>query len=200
MNVSAINCTPIKPQASFGSSREDNYKQALELASRMSDEYVAADDIKTPGQILASVGFAGFKTFLKGAFTFAGIDTLFKGGATSFVKSSAKKGLNLVNNAVANLEKAGATSRVKDFALKGLKNIQNKAPELASKFGNKLPFLAGIASMAFLVPAICTRDNNDDGIKDIAQKSQSAYDNFDKKTSGLMNGVSEVAQLASILS
>ena len=197
MNVSAINCTPIKPQASFGKKGEVDYKSALDLASQMSDKYVHADDIKTPTQVVASVGFAGFKTFLKGAFTFAGIDTLFHGGASNFVKDTAKKGLGLVNTAVTKLE-TGASSKVKDFALKGLKGIQTKAPELAGKV--KLPVLAGLVSMAALVPAICTRDNNGDGIKDIAQKSQSAYDTFDKKTTGLMGGVSDIAQLAQILS
>ncbi len=199
MNVSAINCTPIKPQASFGKKGEVDYKSALAIASQMSDKYVHTDDIKTPTQVVASVGFAGFKTFLKGAFTFAGIDTLFHGGASGAIKSGAKKGLDFVNKAVTKLE-TSASSKVKDFALKGLKGIQKMAPKCAEKFGNKLPFLAGLASMAILVPAICTRDNNGDGIKDIAQKSQSAYDTFDKKTTGLMGGVSDIAQLAQILS
>ncbi len=198
MSVSSVNGVSAVSQQQE-QVKDVDYKRALEITSRMNDEYVSTGDIKTPFQVVASVGFAGFKTFLTGASTFAGIDFLFQGGVSGAIKSGAKKGLEFVNKAVTKLE-TGASSKVKDFALKGLKGIQEKAPKFAEKFGNKLPFLAGLASIALLVPAICTRDNNGDGIKDIAQKSQSAYDNFEKTSRGFITGASEVASLMQVLS
>ncbi len=195
MSVSSVNgYSSVQQQEQV---RDVDYQKALEITSRMNDEFVSKDDIKTPGQVVASVGFASAKTFFNGAVAYSAVDKIFKGGVSNVINSAGKKGLNFINNAVTNLEK-GASSKVKDFAIKCLKQVKTKVPKIAARV--KLPVLAGILAIGAMVPSICSRDNNDDGIKDIAQKSQSAYDNFEKKSQNLISGASDFASLMQILS
>lgn len=204
MNVSAVNCTPIKPQASFGHDpelkkdkeiRREDYDQALTIIDKLSDEYVKSDDIKNPFQVVLSVVAAGGKSFMKGASTFLGLDLITKGGATNFVKSAGKGVVSSLNKVA---EKIGESSAVR----KNISGVLNKASESFVNVGSKckVPVLAGALSALALVPAICSRDNDGDGVKDIIQKSQSAYDNFEKNSSNMLSGASQIAELVSILS
>lgn len=194
MNVSAINCTPIKPQVSFGNEQE-NYERALYIAKDLTDEYVRADDIKNPFQVMLSITAAAGKSFLQGASTFLGLDLISKGAVSNGIKKAGKKVVNSLERAAV---KIGDSSAVK----KGVSNALASAGKTIKNIGanSKIPILAGIASAIAIVPAICSRDNDGDGVKDIVQKSQSAYDKFENDSSKMLHGVSQVAELVSLLS
>lgn len=192
MNVSSVNCTPIKPQVAFGMATVENYNSALKSAKQMNDSFVESSDVKTPLQTLAAVGFAGLQTFIKGAGTFAILDKITKGGVGKFVKNTGKSTVKVLNNVSASLKK-GASSKVKTLIAAGSDNLAKTITNVGKNV--KLPVLAGIAAMAALVPVICSRDNNNDGIKDIGQKSKSAYDYVDKKMNKLVSDTSIIAKL-----
>ncbi len=193
MNVSSINCTPIKPQVAFGMATEENYRNALESAKQMNDTFVESNDIKTPLQTVAAVGFAGLQTFIKGAATFALVDKITKGNVSKFIKNTGKSTVKVLNN-VSNSLKGGASNKARTLIAAGSDKIASAIKTVGKNV--KLPVLAGVAAMAALVPVICSRDNNEDGVKDIAQKSQSAYKAADKKMNKLVDDTSTITKLA----
>lgn len=194
MNVSSINCTPIKPKVSFGNQQE-NYEKALEIAKNLSDEYVRSDDIKNPFQVMLSVATAAGKSFLQGASTFLALDIISKNGLSNGVKNSGKKLVGALENTA---KKIGESTVIKKNISKAMTSMGQTIKTVGTKY--KLPVLAGIASIVAMVPVICSRDNDGDGVKDIVQKSQSAYDKFENGTSKMLNGASQVAELVSLIS
>ena len=66
MNVSAVNCTPLKPQVSFGNNEDVSYAQVLNLTKGLNDEFVSSEEIKSPVAALASIGLAGLLAYAGG--------------------------------------------------------------------------------------------------------------------------------------
>ncbi len=78
MNVSAVNCTPIKPQVAFGNSvrsyddvhydteYQDRYNQLTEFADKVDNDYVNSSNIKKPIAAFLSVGLAALVAFATG--------------------------------------------------------------------------------------------------------------------------------------
>ena len=87
---------------------------------------------------------------------------------------------------------------IKKYASSALKHVSSAAKKIGKKY--PLPILAGVVAAIAIVPAICSRDNNKDGVKDIAQKSQSAYDKFETKSSKMLEGASKFAEIVSLIS
>ena len=55
MNISATNCTPIKPQASFKGDNnfsDKEFDKLMEISDKFNDEYVHSDNIKKPLAII----------------------------------------------------------------------------------------------------------------------------------------------------
>ncbi len=195
--------------------KADDYNKAIGLTEELEDKFVNTKDIKKPGAVALSVGAAGGKTFLKTVATVFALDkvtnnkfsNLFEQGmkkvakATEFVsgkmiKSEGKKLSKVANVLGGFVQKAEGSlkSVYKKIATTTKDGIKTHS---ASK---GLAVLAGIASVFAFVPAICKRDNNGDGVADLVQKSQSAYDKTNSKCSKLLDGancVSEIAQLVS---
>ncbi len=222
MNVSAVNCTPIKPTVSFGAERGE-YEKVAGLTDQMTDSYISANDIKTPGQVVASVGAAGVKAFASGAIAAGLIAGLFKGAPTK-LQGALKAGSKKVRCVAANLtDDAAKHAKVKKPVGKAIAKAEEIARSAYKKFINAdvrsltddmaddvareinanatrgFQKLGGALSTAAIVPAILTRDNDGDGVKDLVQKSQSAYDKVDSKNRELTNNLAAMAELASIL-
>ncbi len=198
MNINSVGNYSQVQKVSFGNGEDVDYKKALELAKKMNSDYVPTEDIKTPQQVVASVGFAGVKTFLNAATTTVVIDKIFKGkisnGIAKGITGLSDKMLN-----ASNILKTDAVS-VKAKGKNVISKLLSKTAEQIKKSKMSLPIAVGIGAIIALVPSICSRDNNGDGVKDIAQKSQSAYETFEKKTSGLVHEATDVAQFLQIFS
>ena len=63
-----------------------------------------------------------------------------------------------------------------------------------------LAIITGIVSLLAFIPMICKRDNNNDGVADLVQKSQSAYEKTNSNCSKIIDGVSCVSELAQLIS
>ena len=66
MNVSAVNCTPIKPQVSFGNDLDSNYNQIINKTQELNDELIHSDQIKKPLAVAGSLGLAALAAFVTG--------------------------------------------------------------------------------------------------------------------------------------
>lgn len=195
--------------------RADDYNRAIDLAEDFEDKFVNSDDIKGPGAVALSVGAAGGKTFLKTVATVFALDKV----SSNKISELFEKGLKTVSKGAQGLSGKMIKSEGKkmskvantlgEFVKKAegsLKGVYNKIATV-TKDGIKthsaskgLAVVAGIASILAFVPAICKRDNNEDGIPDLVQKSQSAYDKTNNKCSKILDGancLTEIAQLVS---
>ena len=65
MSISAINCTPIKPNVSFGQETAETkkYGEVVKATDTLNDTLVKSEDIKTPAQVALSITIAGLTAF-----------------------------------------------------------------------------------------------------------------------------------------
>ena len=198
MNVSAINCTPIKPKVSFGNGADDfsDAQKVLDLSKQLNDNFQKGDDPehKSPIQTAISVAGALATTFVLGKVAASKIITAFpnllsKAGqgarkvaekaktvkVPNFVKNikfpeKVQAGLNKVaNNPVVKSVSEKATKFAGEAATKAANYVKTQSPEKLFTNG------AGIASMLALGGQIAKVDGNKDGISDIAQENVNAY-------------------------
>lgn len=92
---------------------------------------------------------------------------------------------------------------VLDFAKKAYKKIaySNIDKKVVGDERAKQAFenVAGVAGAAVVVPDVLTRDADDDGIKDILQKSQNAYTKAEEKFGHLAEDISAVGEVLRML-
>ena len=195
MAISAINCTPIKPQVAFGNSAQEQFDEINDISDKINDKIVNSDDIKKPVAVAASVALAGLTSWAgaraltsavtskflpkAGVYVETGLKTAanaVKSGADKFAQVTPEKKLSLATvkkytgKAVASIEE-GARNIYKKVAYSGIdEKVVN--PERANK---ALANAAGAGAATITVADICTKDSNGDGITDIMQKSQNAY-------------------------
>ncbi len=214
MNVSAVNCTPIKPQASFGRNDfENDYSNAKTKVADFQQNLVDSDDIKSPAGIALSVAASVAGIYAVGKFAGGSIASMFKSAPVKF-ESTLKKGSEFVQKKAQTLTtdmNPGKLNKAKNFAGKAI----SKTEELARKGYKKIAYsgiaddivnperankafknAAGAATVAAVVPQIIRKDSNDDGVKDIMQKSQNAYIGAQSK----VNNLSALGELISVLS
>lgn len=199
MNVSAVNCTPIKPSVSFGNESKDfDYAQAARQAEAIKDEYVSADRLKSPAGVVASVAACGLKAFASGAVLaslFAGIAK----GAPTKLQGALKKGSQGIRKVAADLSDDAvkhakvkkpigkAISKVEQIARNAYKkvikpDVREVADDLADDVANKLKKeinenntnalrrIGGIITTAAVLPAATTISNDGDEVPDMLQK------------------------------
>lgn len=183
MNISAINCTPIKPQASFGNTAQgvDEAKKVLELSKQLNDSFKKEGEeptTKHPLQTALSVLGAAATMFAlgkgagKGAVAVAkklpdvakANITKYADDAIAFVKSKASKMPKVPQNNVTT-----AIGNVAKNTFNSAKNVILKNPE------KSFTTAAGVLAATTLVPSIVKADGNEDGIADIAQNNINAY-------------------------
>ncbi len=190
MKVSAINCSPIKPQVSFGDEDVDKAKKVLSLSRDLDDSFVKKDDegnnIKSPLHTAISVagavasmfalglgiGKLGYKANSKFKLAQRGKEAI--GKVSSFVK---KKAPNL-NIKLPAIKEGSLLAKTKNVAQKSVARVQSTTARLIEKYGAEKVFTTGtgIAAAATLVPDIVTVDKNKNGIADIAEKKINAYE------------------------
>ena len=212
MNVSAVNCTPLKPQVSFGNNEDVSYAQVLNLTKGLNDEFVSSEEIKSPVAALASIGLAGLLAYAGGKGVgnilskvskgriVTGFEGLLKGVSTKAKDFSGKLinqnpgKLNKVKNVAGNtIEKAEGFGRrvYNKLANSGLAENATAADKTKNAFLNA----AGWAGVATVFPDICARDTDGDGVKDILQKSQNACTGTETRFDRYLHDASLIAEL-----
>ncbi len=194
MSISAINCTPIKPQASFGSAQGvDEAQKVLELSKQLNDSFASGTRCngdcdeekvtnKNPIQTTISVLGACATMFALGKGAGKGLVALTKkvpASAKENILNTGKKAVSVISEQVAKLPKNEKVSTI-------LSNTVGKAFNSAKAVVMKNPeksftTAAGVLAASTLVPAITTADGNKDGVADIAQNNINAYASAFKK-------------------
>lgn len=209
MSISAINCSPIKPQVSFGSaSGVDEANTVLQLSRELNDSFKKGDnpEIKSPVQTTAAVIGAGLTMFALGKGAAKGITKVVKaipkdavsGIIPEFVKKDAVKVANDVANTVKdklNKLPKGKVYNVLDSTVGNTgRYIKRVATEVINKNGleKTLANASGLVAATTLAPAIVSADANDNGIADIAEKNINAY-------SSAVSQAEKIATMVSIL-
>ena len=225
MNISAINCTPIKPQASFKGERnlkfEDReFDSFMELSDKLDGEFVHSDNIKKPIAVVASIGLAGLTAFVFGGkivgLARRAFPELTNPESTKYFENYIKKGADKVKSFATNLqESTGKGEKFKKFAGKkieqaedlaksaykkitniGLKNVPQNEGDIAAK---KLENLGGAVSTAFFVPNALKADANEDGVADISQRGQNAYTGTKQEINRSVEKFNVIGDLVDIL-
>lgn len=194
MSISAINCTPIKPQASFGSAQGvDEAQKVLELSRQLNDSFTCSNcsngdfdnekvTNKHPLQTAISVLGACATMFALGKGAGKGVVALAKkvpASAKENILNTGKKAVSAISEQAAKLPKNEKVSTI-------LSNTVGKAFNSAKAVVMKNPeksftTAAGVLAASTLVPAITTADGNKDGVADIAQNNINAYASAFKK-------------------
>lgn len=211
--MASVNCTPIKPQVSFGCEEcnSRNYIENIDRVDEFQKTHVKSDDIKSPLAIGISVAASAAGIYAVGKGSGAVFSKIFK-SAPQKLEGALKKGSQMVQNKAKSLSSADVTpgklkkakeitgkvlAKTEELARNGYKKIAYSGipkdvanPERANRaFQNA----AGAAAVASVVPQILKKDSNDDGVKDIVQKSQNAY-------TGAKSSLADISALGEIVS
>lgn len=195
MNVSAVNCTPIKPQVSFGKEQDfSDAQRVLDMSKELSDSFSKEDGQKTKLQTLASIAGALATTCIlgramAGKLIDAGVHTKIASlGKTAMNKAKNLKAPNFVKNVKfpAKLQKGinviAENPKVKNATTKvveGAGKLKSNAQAYITEHGVEkvIKDVAGLTSMAVFGTQVAKVDGNGDGVADIAQKNVNAYQN-----------------------
>ena len=185
MNISAVNCTPIKPQASFGmATREtDNqYDKIVMAAQQLEDSFVTPekeDTQKSKLGVAASLAGAVLVTYMGGRFAAAKVIEAFP-KAVPAMENGLKKASGFIQEKASTLaakdgKVASTFGKIAKRAEEGARNVYKNRLDKGDGAATALKRLSGTAALMFGLPKIATVDGNNDGISDITQKNANAY-------------------------
>lgn len=213
MNISGVNCTPLKPAFTSEPSEDPKYQSFLTATDQLDDTLVLSSDIKSPIQTVAAVGLATVVAFVSGR-KIAGVVTNFAKNAPTQLENALKKGADFVKTKAEGLKidnPANMTEKLKNNIGKLLVNAEKtgrsayrKLANVGLKEGtlradNAFKNLAGIVTVATVIPPTCKKDTNEDGVADIAQRNQNVYTGTKNKCGNMVNSASKIAEAISIL-
>jgi hypothetical protein len=192
MNISAINCTPIKPKTSFSGGIDENkdyysfedVQKVMDLTNQLDDSFTKEDnsDVKQKSKLQTAVSVAGAldTTFALGK-SVASYAFSISPKLPSKLNGVIKAGGNFIKN---NSEKlASKNGKVAQFIGKNVGKLENTARQAYtnavanSNVNQVLSNIAGVAAVGGIASKVITVDGNKDGVKDIAQENVNAYKN-----------------------
>ncbi len=220
MNVSAINCTPIKPKVSFGNDGQSDYTKIAQQAEAIKDEYVNADRLKSPAGVVASVAACGLKAFASGAILASLVAGLAKGAPTKLqgaLKSGSQgvrkfaEGLSddaakfakvkkPIGKAITKAEQLARSAYKKVINPNTTKIVDGMADDVVSQIhaqnNRALQKMAGFATAAAVLPAATTVSKDGDNIPDILQKGAEKVVGATDKAAGDIVALTQLVELA----
>ena len=219
MNVSAVNCTPIKPQVAFqGKIDSDDYNSTKSATDEIFDTYIKSSDIKKPLAIAGSIGLAVLCAFVGGK-AIASKATIICPKLPQTFEKGLKSVHGKVKNVVASLTKevenptkkdtlknlAGKTLDKTDDAAKSMykklskMSILSKAKNPVDDATRGFTNMSGLVSVATVVPPILGKDSDGNGVNDILEKSQNAYTGTKNSIDSKLGVLSKIADLIELL-
>lgn len=210
MKVSAVSCTPIKPQASFGHDDTADY-ELVKAQTQEVDKFVNSAQIKKPVAAVASIALAAVMAYAGGAKIGNVISRITKGkvpeAVVGFVKKGADKVQDTAANIIANADKTTKLGKIKNLAGKamgGAEKYARKGFKKLAKEGSANPTKAfetmlGLGSVATVFPGVITRDKDGDGVSDILQRGQNAYTGTQTRMDNALEKVGFIADLVDSL-
>lgn len=220
MSISAINCVPIKPKASFAGSegtkeKHVDYDQIIQVTDKAynkvsSDNYVSSKSIKKPLAIASSLALAALVSYVGGA-KIATLTSKVMPKAPEKVVAGLDKVMTKMPETAEHLKsatgkfakgKAVAGALLNKFAgvaKKGYDKIGGSLEAGAAKNQKVFENIFGIATTASLLPGLLSKDANEDGVSDILQKGQNAYTGAKTNVNDAVANLSLVGELVDIL-
>lgn len=220
MSISAINCVPIKPKASFAGSegtkeKHVDYDEILKVTDKAYDQvskdnYVSSKSIKKPLAIASSLALAGLVSYVGGAKIATLTSKVFKNAPEKMV-AGLDKVMTKIPETAENLKAStGKFAKGKAVAGKVLNKFSSIAKKGYDKIGGNLEAgqvknqkvfenIFGIVSTASLLPGLLTKDANKDGVSDILQRGQNAYTGAKTNVNDAVANLSLVGELVDIL-
>ncbi len=184
MSISAVNCTPIKPQVAFGKEVDFSDVDRLYDASRKYDEFIDSSNDKPKKKSIfktfISVGMAVAATFIGGKLLAAKALEILPKNTSDKIADFAKFVFGKVSNGLIILsqnEKHVRLANAAEHANNILSSFKSGMSNVVKNQGvdGIIKNTAGLASIVGLTPKIVTADGNNDGIADIAQEGVNAY-------------------------
>lgn len=182
----------------------DKFEKATELTKQL----VESKDMKKPIEAAVAIGYAAAKTFVGGFATASFIDGRFKTNKPSelFEKGlkQVSKGMKQVSGSLLSSDGKRISSLAK-FAgsmldkAEGLAKTAYKAISKNSATRGLAMIAGGLSLLAFF-PALLKKDDNEDGVADIMQKSQSVYTQGADKMNQVKEKAGVLAELVQVLS
>lgn len=191
MKVSAINCTPIKPNVNFGNGKiESDYSQVVEQTNALRDSFIPEENEEGKKSVVGtalSLATAGIVMYAGGKFAASKLAEVFPTAAQKLSDGLVKAADSKV------------VGKVSDFLASKNGKVAEKASELFNKAvvnvkkPDALKNIAGATALAIGLEKIATVDGNKDGINDITQKHVNAY-------KSAMENMGVISEIASALS
>lgn len=213
MNISGVNCTPLKPAFTSNQEEDAQYTNFLNATDKLEDSLVLSSNIKSPIQTVAAVGLATVVAFISGR-KIAGVITNFAKNAPTQLENALKKGADFVKTKAEGLNidnPANITDKLKNKTGKLLVSAEKTGRNAYRKFANAglkegalradnaFKNLAGVITVASVIPSTCKKDTNEDGVADIAQRNQNVYTGTKSKCGDMVNSASKIAEAISML-
>lgn len=239
MNISAINCTPIKPQTSFKSNDgwDDcrGFDELEQITDKLNDEFVHSSTVKKPLAVVATVAiatalaFGGGKKIAYSVKEFVNkllsteknpIDITDPKCAKYFEKPLKEFSTSLQEKATKLQSGEGKLPKFKKVVGMILEKVEDTARTTYKKVANigvkegltpeqlgtkKFENLGGAIGVGTFVPAFSAKDNDDNGVADASETTQSAYnpnsgkgpsyDNTKGRLTKALEGVSVVGEI-----
>lgn len=216
MSISAVNCTPIKPQVSFKGDNQTktkglpDYDTVLSLTDKVNDEFVQSSDIKSPVTAAVSIGLAALVAFATGKKIGNLVSKIATKAPDTLVNTATKGGqeLSKLANSLkgADSGKLAQAKKLTGKVLGSAHKYMSKAYHSIASIGiekganptnaNTFSNIFGIAGLATIFPTVVTKDSNGDGVKDILQKGQNAYTGTKSKMNGALEKARVLSELA----
>ena len=211
MSIPAVNCSPIKPQVTFGKANGENYKEVVQLTDKLNDEFVNSDQIKKPVAAFASIALAALVAYVGGS-KIASVITKMVPKAPGAVTNGIDRAGKAISEAATNLQKdaPGKLGKIKNVTGKVLQkagnvaklgydkiggNIENAAEKSSTVFQN----IFGVGAMATVLPGLFSKDSDKNGVSDILEKGQNAYTGTKTGVAGALEKTSQFAELIDLL-
>lgn len=181
----------------------DKFDKAADLAMKLVD----GEDIKNPAEAAVAIGYAGAKTFTKGAVAAWTIDGLFNNKISELFE----RGLKGLSKGAKSLSSTLLSNEGKRFSqVANLAGDLLEKAEVAAKQAYKtvsksnpakgLAVAFGALSLSTFFPALLKKDGNEDGVADIMQKSQNVYAESSQRFDKLQEKASVAAEIMQLLS
>jgi len=181
----------------------DKFDKAADLTKKLVD----GEDMKKPAEAAVAIGYAGAKTFTKGAVAALAIDNLFKNKPSKLFET----GLKAISKNTKSIASTMLSSEGKRFSqvanlagdlLDKAEGIAKQAYKTVSKNNSAkgLAVMFGGLSLLTFFPALLKKDGNEDGVADIMQKSQNVYAQSSQKIDKITDKANVIAEIAQLLS
>ena len=138
MNISAINCTPIKPKVSFGDVEHKNFdaEKLHDMATDLNERSVDSKDIKKPIAVVASLAALAGIAYGGGKKIATGANVIYEkvaAAAKPAIKETADDVAQVAKNTNLGVVLEDGLKKASSIASQAISNLRNKSADILEK-------------------------------------------------------------------